>query len=262
MAAPVLALTASCSFLLDSERYPADDGAPHEGASPDGGSVLIKPDGGAVERTATACGDTITDALFCESFEDPASGAMWTSTARGSVEMSPAYRGSLGVRARVAPTSDANEDARAQVGRRVLDGLTSGAVYTRAYVYLPGSPGELMFLGFAENGGAFAHVSAGLDGDGTARVDATTATLSGYSENVLPRDRWLCVELAVTIGAQGSARVTVDGAAVVELVGIDTVPGLGFENVLAGVVWAETSEAGSEVQIDELVVDDQPIGCD
>jgi hypothetical protein len=255
-----LASLSACDLSVNGRQGAVLDAG---GDEADGGPS-DRPDGAAA---VTACA-AFSGARYCEAFEDPELPEMWRTEISGVVSVDPTltYRGDGALRARIDETIDPDNQAHAiaHAGHRVFESVEQGTLRTRAYVYVPSSSsGEMTFLALSEDAEPYEHVSTGLDVDGTLRIDALTASHRESSDFLVPRDRWLCVELAIDVdAAAGSATVKVDGVARVVATGLDTRPGGGYDNVIAGVGWAPSAQTDAEVYLDELVVDSGPTPCD
>jgi hypothetical protein len=166
-----------------------------------------------------------------------------------------------------------------------VSGHTPGAMRASAPV---GSSGMLMHKAVPAGGAslwlrAFVFAPSGqtLDGEPLALTDAGELSLlvfslydDGYDVHshglmanysistsaTVPRDRWACFELHVELGAAGRVELFVDGARVIgQDLGIQSATPL--DRLEAGIVSKPTSRVET-LSIDDVVYDDQPIGCD
>jgi hypothetical protein len=80
--------------------------------------------------------------------------------------------------------------------------------------------------------------------------------------SAIPRDRWVCYELHVTIATAGALEVLVDGTRQVDVGPIDTLTGTAVREVTAGLERAMGDQAPAEIFVDEVVIDTAPIGCE
>jgi hypothetical protein len=126
-------------------------------------------------------------------------------------------------------------------------------------------PEQLQFLEFWDREGAAVpeRISLFLRPDGALRVyvGASATTVEPSEPAPLPRDQWVCVELAVDLQAQdGAVELMLDGATVSSESGFASRP---TNPVSVVVVEAQptTDTMGVEVVLDELVVATGPIGC-
>jgi len=237
------------------------DAASSDGGTGDaGGADAGPPDAGPDE---TACDDAHAGALFCDGFESPGLIA-WDRTmeSSGTVTRSTT-RSHRGVASLHAATTARSGKASLSSGLGVM--ATSGELWLRAWVYLPGGYplDTVSVLWIGENDPPYAGVSlqatAGEEphfwvGPEGSPVGSVTLTL--------PRDRWFCFEGHVVVSdTAGEAEMFVDGVRAGGRTGWDTLPGGGFSHVTTGIEWTSTGQRSAEVRVDEVVVDDAPIGC-
>lgn len=196
---------------------------------------------------------------FCDGFEGGLAGWDGEQTENGStVSHLPAggFRGDA-MRAQ-GPTGA----AIAAVFKDVFSPLPAD-LHVRAYVHAPG--GQLLDLEPVElTTRARDHqiVFAIYDADIEIHAHSIAGDFQTSAATPMPRDRWVCFELHVAIGATGTVELFMDGALIVAQPGLDTRPGNGdLSHVFAGIA-SKPGTIASDVSIDEVVADTAPIGCD
>lgn len=194
--------------------------------------------------------------VFCESFE----GAPKLGTLVGDVIVDPvrAYRGTMSQHAATTGTSEASW----QLGQ-VLPTLTSGDLYARWFVYLPGTvtSANLASVHLVESPLPFHGLIFGLR-DGIAELTSTEADITEFSTISIPRDRWVCLQMHVQISdTDGAIDGAVDGQPFGVKTNIDTAPAAGYRNVHVGVFSTGSAAAPIEMWSDDVAVGTQPIPC-
>ena len=107
-----------------------------------------------------------------------------------------------------------------------------------------------------------AGVALQVSGDGLQIVTDTDPSPPVSSPMQMPRDRWVCVELAIDVqNTQGAVTATVDGASFSSSTPMDTRPGAGFDQVAVGVESSAPEQGPGELFVDEVIVSRSPIGC-
>ncbi len=243
-----------------------DSGPVDAGGTLDGGGTRdaggmrdagSEPDAGL---DSTSCDDAHAGAIFCDGFESGASMPEWdgvsVSAGTGTWTSSETYRGGGAFHA----TSSA-PNGRAYDEKVVTPARTSGEIHLRAYTLVRSSPaiteGAILFA--TENANPYDGLSVQIT-DGMIAAFGWDTDFS--STMTFPTDRWVCVELSITIGASGSFAISVDGHDAITAAGIDTRVGSGYATINVGLDWTGSSNVGGDVLIDEVVLDDAPIGCD
>ena len=193
---------------------------------------------------------------FCESFE----GAPKLGTLVGNVTVDPlrAYRGTM---SQHAATTAASETSW-QIGQ-VLPTLTSGDLYARWFVYLPGTvtSAHLASVHLVENLPPFHGIIFGVR-DGVAELTSTEAGITAFSTVSIPRDRWVCLQMHVQISdTAGAIDGAVDGQPFGVKTNIDTAPAAGYRNVHVGVFSTGFATGPIEMWSDDVAVGTQPIPC-
>jgi hypothetical protein len=215
------------------------------------------------------CYDTFENQPVCEGFEQPLKEPWWEAGLDGTVRLQSARTyvgdGALAARAMMG-------QARFVGRTQWPNGLKSGSIHLRAYVYVPASAviDTVVVLGMSEIDAPFGGVTVAVKDVGLA-LDVHP---EGAGKNVvlvspptpfhLPRDRWNCMQLAIGVSAtQGSVQLKVNGVVAVESpVPLSTLPVMGFKGMSAGLIYTDPSQPSVEVFIDELVAGTAPIPCD
>lgn len=219
-----------------------------------------------VDDPTTACDDLLSDALFCESFED---GSLLHWTVReaydGTVAHSRAraFRGLGSLAARTsAPAGYAERIAT------VLDSIESGDVYVRAYVYIEaGAP--LVHSSILHIGGHRARTAteplAGfnvLDGFASMYIGAGGGRVDARLVEV-PRDEWFCMQFHLHIDdVAGSAEIWIDETPAGALADIDTRTDSPYVSFGAGIAWSTLTQEPFAVAIDEVAIGRTPMPCE
>ncbi|MDQ3037536.1 MAG: hypothetical protein M3Y87_34395 [Myxococcota bacterium] len=219
-----------------------------------------------IDDPTTACDDLLSDAIFCESFEDR-SMIHWT--------VREAYDGTVGhtfARAfRGVGSLTASSTAPGGYAERiatVVGGVTDGDLYVRAYVHIP-------------EGAALDHSS--LVHIGGHRSRTATEPLAGFNAIggfaamyigagglrmneqlvALPRGVWFCMQYQLHVDdVAGSARLWIDGTPAGELLDIDTRTDSPYVSLGAGVAWSTLAQEPFEVAIDEIAIGRSPLPCE
>lgn len=247
---PIALTFAGC--ILESGPLPERDAsAPIDAA--------VRADGRTTDAmAASSCLDVHAGALFCEGFEDPQLPAWGTPEAGISQVATPAYRGAGALRAEAT-----GAEAEVRLTAVPFAPRASGDVYTRSWHFVPADTevSHVEMLGVHNSGGVSGLAILVFDGELRAFLAGTgnVATIPGP---LVPKDTWFCVESHIEIGAAGSVQVWLDGVSTGQTSGVDTLPGTGIDRIVTGIPFTGQTQVGTaEVFIDELVIDDQPIGC-
>lgn len=232
----------------------SDAGVPDAGTLPDAG-----PD-------STSCDDVNAGRLFCDGLEDPALTA-WSSffDHNGTVARTEerSYRGVGALRSEITASGGY------VMGRFAIGGITSGTIHLRAYFYVPSSVTiakgmSLMQVGFDSS--PYHHVSFNADEPTSSSIYISTDSGTNWARGMqLPRDRWFCAELVITIAEapMGQLELWIDGARTAVEMGIDTLSApRGYERFVVGIPYTELTQTSALAYADEVVYDDEPIGCD
>jgi hypothetical protein len=214
---------------------------------------------------SSSCATAHPTALFCDGFET-ATLTGWSGYSLGSgtamQTTAMAYRGVGSLR---ADTTAAG--GTAAVHWNGLAGRTTGDIYVRGFFYfpsgytfyqvgvmllLPRTPADnvAMMIG---GGGGF----GGWSGAGMQYVPGSSTVMA-------PRDRWVCLEMHVTLSATttGGLEMFMDGMPVGSASGFATTPADGQQEVHVGFPHTDVMQEPATVYVDEVVVDTNRIGCD
>jgi hypothetical protein len=213
---------------------------------------------------STSCDDVHADALFCDGLEDETLAA-WDSffEHNGTIARTEerAYRGEGSLRSEITG-SGGYVTARFAIGA-----LMSGQINVRGYFYVPSTVDISMGLSIIQAGydsDPWYHASLNIDEPSTSSVFVRTDADNDWDDGgTIPRDAWFCAELRVSISdTAGSVELWVDGVRTAMLSGIDTLPSRGYERFVVGIPYTELTQTSALVYTDEVVYDDEPIGCD
>lgn len=237
------------------------DAGPPDAGSPDAGP----PDAGPPDAGPddTACDDVHAGALFCDGFES-AGFLAWDRlrTRDGTVTQSTTTR-HRGMGAMHSQTTAGS--GRADAEASPLSALSSGELWIRTYLYLP-SGFDLVDMNVTtvhEAVSPYVGVGMGMIAGDRPYIWFGTEGRSAHAPAVtVPRDRWTCWELHIVLDdVSGSADLSIDGVTVAMETGVDTVPGGGMTILVSGLGYTDPTQSSAELFLDELVVDDAPIGC-
>jgi len=208
------------------------------------------------------CG--VAGALICESFDQPLPTQSSTWIEGG---MSVSLQDCLVNRGTGALHYTGSGDSFSQTRFRLPEPVTSGSLHARLLVRVPAEvtlPEQLQLFelwngddGSVERAALFVS-PAGLP---SIYVGASNVTLDAAPQYVLPRDAWVCLEVAFSLAdADGIATLDMNGERVAERAAIDTLSTGGFSvAVVETLLKAATHDV--DVYIDDLIVSTEPIGC-
>ncbi len=195
-------------------------------------------------------------AILCEDFEAPLMG--WTTKANPGATvdrtMDRPHRGRYALAARVPQIADG---ARAALERPVPpQGVLALRMWVRAVQPLIDystvfSVYETDFEGY---------LSAGGDESGNWVATSkrpTTITLDHKSTTPIGVDVWTCLEVVITSGAASRVQIYVEDALALDAAIEDPSPG--YVSVELGLSRADL--LGAQADLDDVVIDDQRIGC-
>jgi len=242
-----------------------DADTPDAGPVPtDGGPGT--PDAGTDAGTDAGPDSTICDELvgviFCDGFEDGFAHWGWRTETAGTVTAgtSTVYRGAAAL---YASTTDLS--GKASITSELGTTVSSGALYVRAYVYVPSSVVStgISFLFVGEAVAPYAGIAFEITGAGRASVYIGPLDREAAGAHVpMPRDRWVCATLTLDVGDTGRARAAIDGVSTVDEALIDVLPAGGLSRVTTGIEWSSPTQMSADVYVDEVVVSTSPIPCD
>ena len=210
--------------------------------------------------TGDAAVDPCAGRLFCDGFEDPQLAKWGGSTISGNATVA---RDAL--LARVGASLHVDGQAGSDFAAEFVDVFPLAPPpdeYVRIYIFAPASTtldnepvsvanagrnNQIVFSLYDDSLDIHAHGFAG-------GFNVTTQT-------VPPRDRWVCYELHVAIGAAGAVELFEDGMQVAVQTAIDTRPSSGYlARVLVGMT-SKNNLAIEQLNVDDVVADTAPIGC-
>jgi len=216
-------------------------------------------DGGT---TVALCTDA-ADVLLCEDFEADISDYAVQTQGANIAELDSTRSRSGTASLHVIGNS---EGAAKIIAGSSLPAVTNGSLYVRFYEWIPAS------VVLAERF-TLTHVVSKLDPypgviveaipGNVARIQSSVDALVGEpGATVLPRDAWYCFQLSLEVSTAGSGSATAyfDGALAATYSG-NTAPPEGLTDVHIG-IHNGIQPSPIELWIDDVVVDDAPVGCD
>ena len=244
---------------------PMDTGVRRDAGGTDaGGTDAGPPDSGPPDAgpPASNCETVFSGRLFCDGFESGDT-SRWDGEQTGgagsiTVVDDPVYMGDSALRVQGNPGS-----GRTYAWKAVFPTSGSTDQWLRGYYYFPGS------------NGFGAEVNAMSDTDHTydvvVAVNRSSTNFHTHSwptdtradwDMGIAEDTWRCIELHVHLDAtEGAFELFVDDVLVAEAMDrVNTVP-RGLSNILAGFGWKDSAST-NVVYVDEVVADDERIGCD
>jgi hypothetical protein len=211
-----------------------------------------------------SCG-THRDALLCSGFELPDL-SDWSElvvTNEAHVEQTDA-RTHDGHGALHAASTGAKSAA---VVSGEFSPVRDGELFLRAYLYvpadLPTKTINFMFIGDVADPDPFKGVDFNLeDGALSTYVPADQPQRFTSDLLVIPRDRWFCLQIEMTVSPDaGAVRMLVDGEAGLDEHGMNTSPKAGNHVLHAGVDWSSEQTERFDVYMDDLVLATKSIAC-
>jgi hypothetical protein len=220
---------------------------------------------GDVDAGLGECAGKYANAVLCSGFERRDVAADWSDTtimAGGTLERTTqhVHRGHGALHASsTAPMSVA-------VVAKTFTPVSSGALYLRAYVFVPaGLPTETMnifFLGFEPMIDPFQGVDFNLESGAVQTYSPQGHPERQTGKLTIPRDRWFCFRARVTVSADhGGVRAFVGDAGALDAGMIDTLPEGGVREFRAGIDWSSDQTAFFEIYMDDIVLDHAPVPC-
>jgi hypothetical protein len=247
-----LALGACGRFQFEALDARVDDAATDDAADDDAAG----PDAALLD-----CTQTHPTAVFCDGFEASDMGPWdYTILERGTAVRTTtrAYRGA----ASLAVTTDGSNNYKSARWGAFLPPATTGDLYVRSYQWLPSATtiaGQMSLLVTGNSAPPYPSTSVRLEpGQLVVQVDTVGPV---QTPGAFPRDRWVCVQLHIAIGATGSVSLRLDGDLVVDTGTLDTRVTGGYTHIDVGVHYATNTQPQVEMWIDEVVVDTVPIAC-
>ncbi len=143
-------------------------------------------------------------------------------------------------------------------------GLVGDAFYGRAYYYLPSSMEIMHFGAFNVFENPAAEVFSVLflgNGHPNGWISQDRQVVEGTV--ALPRDEWFCLRVEAEFGASGSLRVWIEDQLSVDARGSMSASGVEFVSMPARYTHdgSTNTQGPVEVWFDDVVIDDEPVGC-
>ena len=217
------------------------------------------PGDGALD--VTACDDGLPGVVFCEDFEGTPQlpGAEAQAPSFVTPDTTNPYRGARSLHSRVTRTNE-----QSWLVGSPLANLTSGELYARWYLFVPGAPQsiDIASVHIIEQVAPFDGFHLGINGGGIYAINRNM-TGSGVQPIAFPRDRWVCIQVRIVIAAtNGSIETWIDEAVGPTTLNADTSPAAGFRNLHAGIYSAVPNTVPLDVWTDEVALGTMPIPCD
>ncbi|MBX3269949.1 MAG: hypothetical protein KF729_06790 [Sandaracinaceae bacterium] len=235
-------------------------------AATDAGADAGVADGGTdAGPPASECAGRHAGALFCDGFEDLPLAAWSGVFGDGGASARTGTRSRLGAGALRAASTRAGGYTGAFSNSP--GGLASGELYLRAYYYVPSAQvidGGISLMQLGQDDAPYHHVGLSVDiGERSSmfmRIGAGTAYREG---STFPRNRWVCLELHVTVSSSGGViEYFMDGTRQGRATDLDTIPTGGYRQFTVGLPYSGIAQSPIEVFVDDVVFDVAPIGCD
>ena len=257
----LLALTA-CRIGYDPRDLPVDGAAPDATSTIDAAAAAdATPDAPVGDGAVLPGPCPLPDSIVCDDFDE----GVASTSAKGDWEWAPgAGRSGTGA-LRVSSVSDRHAAAVYAWAEPVV----SGRLHARAYVRVAaGEPVDrysvLLQLDNGEETSGFEKVSADIISEERLALAAPFTGAGGATTSTMPRESWVCLEVAVVVdetGSVGGMELLADGDIIGSYGPASTlVPG-GFSQLIIGAVLS-ARESPMEVVFDDLIVARAPIGCD
>ncbi len=205
-------------------------------------------------------------ALVCESFDEPLpdTTSTWLENDAEGALQECVTQGGAG--ALVERTVD---DGRIQTRFRLPEPVASGTLHVRFYLRIGSSsvlPEQTTVFELWDQEEAPSNQTSLVltrEGDLAAYISPGAHVLASAAPAPLPRDTWLCIELADQLGSgDGSFTVSVDGTAVLGAPNLVTMhPNPLIVAVLQSQPTLGSVGSATELFFDELVIGSEPIGC-
>lgn len=239
-----------------------DAGERDAGRRDAGGPDAAAPDAGY--GGDTACGTTLSAAMFCDGFEDGADFASWSEGASertGIVRWvnDPTFRGRGAMRAEMTGTSGS-----VFLETLLTETIDGGDLWFRTYVYVPASETvdhyDFVSIGDSSNSEAMA---LAFTTNATPFVWITEIREPFRSSMSIPRDTWTCLEVHLGLSdTAGTVELYVDGTLVQSASAVDTQPSEPIGSLAVGIPWANPSQPGTALYFDEVALGSTRLPCD
>ena len=255
-------LTPTCDDQQQNQGESAVDcGGPCDGCGVGGACLLDSDCQSNWCRQDTCLSDSFCplypSALYCDGFEALDSSGWTQDTPEQPVvaENGTVFLGASSGRGMIEESGQ-----RSYVRGTFPRPITTGPLHMRAYYYVPAGETVQQVNILNLRGGA----TALLAGNGRVSFYFNKTRMDFPSaDNVVPRDRWFCLEVDLDIGMTGSVRVRLDGTQVVSVQNIDTVPEDAYTDIQVPIQYTPSpAQPPLTLLVDELVVDDEPVSCD
>jgi hypothetical protein len=198
---------------------------------------------------------TLGSARFCDGFENTLDTWTSTHTDRGTIEASSlrAYSGAQSLRVTID-----GPGASAFLYVQGLEYEIGDTIHARFYAWLPGGASFanfniLEFAGVAFQGRPETRVGYW--------VRPAEAGIGPVPDRSLRTETWHCIEVAILLDTlHGSASFSIDGEEWGADDDLGTASGA-IDGMKLGVGWSNTEQGALEFFLDDIVVADDPIGC-
>ncbi len=248
---------------------PPRDGA---GGAEDAAAAPDRESGGAGDA-GRGCRSNHPSLILCADFEDglvaPPGAYTYFASPRGSValESDVVSRGARSAALVAGEPEGGGKRGRARTA--FFSGLlpspvTSGRLHLRVYLYVPSGfaiTSWLVNLELWDNNSTAAQTVL-FPQDRVAFNVETATFMHDLGNGALPRDRWFCAEIGLTVagGAVGSGEYRQDGMVRAAFGSGGTLPPGGWRGWNVGII-ADDRTLGAKVFVDDIVIATQPVGC-
>jgi hypothetical protein len=191
--------------------------------------------------------------LFCDGFESPNLADVWTLA--GGVSTGAPRTGSASLAAAIT-----SQTRVASAAVRTFGASAGTELFARAWFFVPATS-SLAHLNLLSFPGDSSGDIAVYTSQNELRVWNFAVSGSSSSGLAVPRDRWFCIELHVSIGATGAIEVRLDDQPVITRSNeLTQLPG-GYGWLEVGITWAHPVQPPTSLRVDDVVAATQPIGC-
>lgn len=205
------------------------------------------------------------DAILCSGFEQPDL-SDWTSVVvENHAQVEQSAKRAHGGKASLFAKSTGQKSAA--VVAEEFAPVTQGELFLRAFMYVPsGLPTKtmnIMFLGDYATPDPFRGVDFNLE-DGALSTYVPGGKPDRFTSTtlVIPRDRWFCLQVQMTVSANaGALTMRVDGEIGLEQKNMKTRPPAGVHLLRAGIDWSSGQTEPFDFYIDDLVLDTAAVDC-
>ena len=240
-----------------------DAGMPDAGRPDAGRPDAGRPDAGMPDAGMPDAGQPIlgcaavSGVLACEDFEAGNPASPWQRTGLGTFSRirQTTERGDFIGRFRAAPGT------RATFRRSITPLQTGDDIYMRAFVRVNANAAASWNVLLQAESATFS-AKTSIDFTGNAELNATRSA-SAFVSAGFPTRRWACIEAHFFLSTSaGRIDVDVDGASVGQRTGVNTaVPSEGLANLFFGIISDSGNTATLEVEYDDVIFSENPIGC-